>query len=115
MEAVLEKAAAAGAEAAGYVMLRLPHEIKHLFREWLQQHEPGKETHVMAVIADLRGGRENDPRFHSRMRGRGPYAGLIRQRFERACRRLGLNRTRRVLDTSRFIPPGAEGVQQSLF
>jgi DNA repair photolyase len=115
MEAVLGKAAAAGAEAAGYVMLRLPHEIKHLFREWLQQHEPDKAEHVMNVITDLRGGRDNDPRFHHRMRGGGQYAGLMRQRFERACRRLGLNRTRRVLDTSRFHPPGAEGVQQSLF
>lgn len=115
MEAVLEKAAAAGAEAGGYVMLRLPHEIKQLFREWLQQHEPGKAEHVMNVIADLRSGRDNDPRFHHRMHGDGHYAGLIRQRFERACRRLGLNRTRRVLDTTCFRPPGAAGVQQSLF
>jgi len=114
MEAVLEKAAAAGAEAGGYVMLRLPHEIKQLFREWLQLHEPGKAEHVMNVIADLRGGRDNDPRFHHRMRGSGHYAGLIRQRFERACRRLGLNRTRRVLDTTHYHAPGTGGVQQSL-
>jgi len=69
----------------------------------------------MNVISDLRGGRENDPRFHSRMRGTGQYADLIRQRFQRACRRLGLNRRRRELDTSLFIPPGSEGVQQTLF
>jgi len=115
LERVLERAAAAGAEAAGYVMLRLPHEIRHLFREWLQEHAPDREEHVMHVISDVRGGRENDPRFHSRMRGTGQYAALIRQRFERACRRHGLNRRRRQLDTTRFIPPGAGGIQQSLF
>lgn len=115
MEAVLEQAAAAGAESAGYVMLRLPHEIKQLFRDWLKINAPDRENHVMNVISDLRGGRENDPRFHSRMRGTGQYADLIRQRFQRACRRLGLNRRRRELDTSLFIPPGSEGVQQTLF
>ncbi|MEJ2760570.1 MAG: PA0069 family radical SAM protein [Gammaproteobacteria bacterium] len=115
MEAVLEQAVAAGAESAGYVMLRLPHEIKQLFRDWLKAHAPDRETHVMNVISDLRGGRENDPRFHSRMRGTGHYADLIRQRFQHACRRLGLNRKHRELDTTLFIPPGAEGVQQTLF
>lgn len=115
MEAVLEKAMAAGAESAGYVILRLPHEIKQLFRDWLKVHAPDRETHVMNVISDLRGGRENDPRFHSRMRGTGQYADLIRQRFQRACRRLDLNRKQRKLDVSRFRPPGIEGVQQSLF
>jgi len=115
METVLEKAAAAGVESAGYVMLRLPHEIKDLFRDWLEQHESGRADHVMNVIRDLREGKDNDPRFHSRMRGSGEYAGLIRQRFERACRRLGLNQKRRVLDTSLFIPPLKPSPQRDLF
>lgn len=115
MEAVLERAAEAGVESAGYVMLRLPHEIKGLFRDWLQQHEPGKADHVMNVINDLRGGKDNDPRFHSRMRGSGNYAELVRLRFEKACRRLGLNRKRRVLDTSLFLPPRTPSPQQDLF
>lgn len=115
MEAVLERAAEAGVESAGYVMLRLPHEIKDLFRDWLQQHEPGKADHVMNMINEMRGGKDNDPRFHSRMRGSGNYAELIRLRFEKACRRLGLNRKRRVLDTSLFIPPRSPSPQQDLF
>lgn len=115
MESVLEKAAAAGVESAGYVMLRLPHEVKDLFRDWLEQHEPGKADHVMSVVNDLRGGKDNDPRFHSRMRGSGNYAELIRQRFEKACRRLGMNRKRRVLDTSLFTPPQPPSPQQDMF
>ncbi|MEX2524129.1 MAG: PA0069 family radical SAM protein [Gammaproteobacteria bacterium] len=115
MESVLEKAAAAGVESAGYVMLRLPHEVKDLFRDWLEQHEPGKADHVMSVVNDLRGGKDNDPRFHSRMRGSGNYADLIRQRFEKACRRLDLNRKRRILDTSLFVQPRKPSPQPDLF
>ncbi len=115
MEGVLEAAAEVGVESAGYVMLRLPHEIKGLFREWLEQHEPGKAEHIMNVVNDLRGGRDNDPRFHSRMRGSGNYAALMRQRFENTCRRLGLNRKRFELDTSLFVPPRPPSPQGDLF
>ena len=92
MEVVLEQAAAAGARTAGYIMIRLPHEVKVLFREWLKVHYPLKEKHIMNVIRDIRGGRENDPRFGSRMRGQGAYADIIEKRFRLACRRFGLNR-----------------------
>lgn len=115
LEAVLESAAGAGVEAAGYVMLRLPHEIKHLFREWLQVHEPLKADHVMSIINDLRGGKDNDPQFHSRMRGKGEFARLIRHRFGHACRKLDLNRIQRTLATDKFRPPQRDARQQSLF
>ena len=82
---------AAGASSAGYVMLRLPYEVKTLFREWLDAHFPDSAAHVMARVADLRAGRDNDPAFGTRMSGQGAFAGLVRQRFKVACRRLGLD------------------------
>ena len=115
MEGVLEQAAGAGADNAGYVMLRLPHEVKVLFREWLETHYPLKAAHVMNRVTDIRGGRDNDPRFKSRMRGEGVYADLIANRFRAACRRLGLNRRRIQLDTGRFVPPVPAGPQMGLF
>ncbi len=125
-ERILEAAAAAGATGAGHVMLRLPHEVAPLFREWLAVHEPLKAAHVLSRIHDLRGGRDNDPRFGSRMRGEGPFADLFRKRFEVAKRRFGLDREdpRFHLDTTRFRPPRPlsapagqppESPQQSLF
>jgi DNA repair photolyase len=111
MEQVLEAAAAAGASEAAYVILRLPNELKTVFKEWLVEHYPERAEHVMSIVRQMRGGRENDPRFHSRMTGAGEYAGLIARRFEIACRRLGLNgeergtKARRELDCSRFRPP----------
>ena len=114
LESILEAAARAGARRAGYVMLRLPFEVKALFRQWLQDHAPLKAEHVMARVRELRGGRDNDPRFGSRMRGEGIYAELFRKRFEVACRRYGLNAERRELDTSRFVPPGPATPQLSL-
>ena len=105
--------AAAGAESAGYIMLRLPREIKQLFVEWLDTHAPLKARHVMQLIRELRGGRENDPNFFSRHQGTGVFADLIRQRFEQACRRLGLNRRERELNTSRFR--GKRASQLKLF
>ncbi len=117
IEEVLEAAAAAGAQAAGWIMLRLPHEVKPLFKEWLVTHYPLRATHVMNIVRDVRGGRENDPRFGARMRGSGNYADLIGKRFDLACRRLGLNEERRgqaALDCSRFRTPSA-GRQMSLF
>jgi DNA repair photolyase len=114
LESILEAAAGAGARRAGYVMLRLPFEVKALFREWLQEQAPLKAEHVMARVHELRGGRDNDPRFGSRMRGEGIFAELFRKRFEVACRRYGLNEERRELDTSRFVPPRPATPQLSL-
>jgi DNA repair photolyase len=114
LESILEAAAGAGARRAGYVMLRLPFEVKAIFREWLQDHAPLKAEHVMARVHELRGGRDNDPRFGSRMRGEGIYAELFRKRFEVACRRYGLNKERRELETNRFVAPGPATPQLSL-
>jgi DNA repair photolyase len=114
LESILEAAAGAGATTAGYVMLRLPFEVNALFQEWLRTHAPLKAEHVMARVRELRGGRDNDPRFGTRMRGEGVYAELFRKRFEVACRRCGLNRERRQLDTSRFTAPGRVHPQLSL-
>jgi DNA repair photolyase len=115
LESILEAAARAGVRGAGYVLLRLPYEIKDLFREWLQQHFPQRADHVMSLIHDMRGGRDNDPRFGSRMRGTGPYAELLRARFGLACRRLGLNsRPRGPLNTALFTPPAPAGSQLRL-
>jgi DNA repair photolyase len=115
MERLLEAAAAAGARSAGYVLLRLPYEVKDLFREWLAEHYPDRAAHVMSLIHEMRGGRDNDPRFGSRMRGTGPYAQLLRNRFKLACQRLQLNSTARgALDTTLFRPPGPAGAQLRL-
>jgi DNA repair photolyase len=115
IEAILEACAAAGVGHAAYVLLRLPYELKDLFREWLETHYPQRAAHVMSLVRDMRGGRDNDPNFGTRMRGTGPYAELLRRRFQLACRRLGLNRTPRVaLDTTRFRPPVPAGGQLGL-
>jgi DNA repair photolyase len=97
------------------VLLRLPYEVKDLFREWLAQHYPDRASHVMSLVRDMRGGKDYDSRFGSRMRGEGPIAELLRQRFQIACRRLNLNATRRhPLDTALFRPPGPAGAQLHL-
>jgi DNA repair photolyase len=115
LEAILEAAAAAGARRAGYVLLRLPYEIKDLFREWLAEHYPDRAAHVMSLIRDMRGGRDNDPRFGTRMRGTGPYAQLLANRFRLACVRLKLNSGPRTpLSTSLFRPPSLPGSQLHL-
>ncbi len=115
LEAILEAAAAAGATHAGYTLLRLPREVSPLFRAWLDAHYPLRAAHVMSLVQDIRGGRDNDPRFGSRMRGQGVYADLIRKRFRLACARLGLNAERPLpLDTTRFRPPRPDG-QLALF
>jgi DNA repair photolyase len=114
MEAVLEAAAAAGARTASFTLLRLPWEVKDLFKGWLEQHYPLKAAHIMARIRDMRGGRENDPEFGSRMRGEGQFAELLRSRFGVACKRLGLNADRRSrVETEKFRRPPAP--QGSLF
>ncbi|HWZ63341.1 MAG TPA: PA0069 family radical SAM protein [Steroidobacteraceae bacterium] len=115
MERILEACAAAGALWAGYTLLRLPYEVKDLFKEWLAEHYPERAAHVMSMIRDMREGRENDARFGSRMGGTGPLALLLRSRFKLACQRLKLNSTARgALDTTRFRPPGQAGAQLQL-
>jgi DNA repair photolyase len=111
LEAILEAAAAHGAQGAGWVLLRLPREVAPLFREWLDAHYPLRAEHVMSVVRQMRGGRDYDSTFGSRMRGSGAFATLLDQRFALACRRLGLNRGREHagLDTSRFRPPAPPG------
>jgi DNA repair photolyase len=115
LEAILTASHEAGAESAGYVMLRLPREVKDLFREWLAAHEPLKAAHVMSVIQNVRGGKDYDARFGARMRGQGPFADLIARRFALTCRRLGLNRKQRDLDTSLFRAPAKCSDQMALF
>jgi DNA repair photolyase len=115
LEAILEAAAAAGARWAGYVLLRLPHEIRHLFREWLAAHYPDRAAHVMSLIREMRGGRDYDSRFGVRMRGTGPYAQLLSNRFRLACRRLNLNsEPRKPLNSEMFRPPTPGGSQLHL-
>ena len=108
LESLLEVARDAGAIGAGYVLLRLPYEVKDLFREWLANHYPDRARHVMSLIHQARGGRDNDPNFGSRMKGTGPYAELLKRRFELAIRRLGFHsaRERQNLDTTLFQRPG---------
>ncbi|MGH8286541.1 MAG: PA0069 family radical SAM protein, partial [Steroidobacteraceae bacterium] len=114
-EQLLEAARAAGAKTAGYVLLRLPYEVKTLFREWLAEHYPDRAEHVMSLVNEMRGGRDNDPNFGSRMRGTGPFADLLRKRFQMACRRLDLNGARDVrLTTAHFRPPTPKGGQLGL-
>jgi DNA repair photolyase len=116
IESVLEAAAEAGAIRAGYTMMRLPWELKDLFKGWLEHNYPLKAAHVMSRVRQVRGGKENDPRFGMRQTGTGLLAELVRKRFENACRRLGLNLERRGtnVDTSRFRPPRSLG-QLDLF
>ncbi len=107
MERILEAAAASGAQWAGYVLLRLPHELRTLFSEWLEAHYPDRAAHVLSLIRQMRNGRENDPRFGSRMRGEGPFADMLRVRFHAACRRTGLNTGRNApLEVGHFRRPG---------
>ena len=123
LEHVLEQAAAAGAAEAAYVIMRLPNELKDLFKEWLAAHYPQRADHVISIVHQMRGGRDNDPRFGTRMTGTGNYAELIEKRFDIACRRFGLNgqlsgpfagRRPAELDCGRFRPP-SRGGQIALF
>jgi len=118
LEGILEGAADAGATQAGWIMLRLPREVAPLFRDWLAAHYPDRAAHVMSIVNDLRGGRDYDAGFGTRMRGTGVFADLIARRFEIACRRLGFDtgRGRSPLDRSQFRPPARDdGRQASLF
>ncbi|NJD33201.1 MAG: PA0069 family radical SAM protein [Gammaproteobacteria bacterium] len=116
MERLLEAAAGGGARRAGFMLLRLPHELAALFEQWLREHYPARADRVLNLLRELRGGRLNDPRFGHRMRGEGPYAELMSARFSAACRRLGLNHERRVaLDTTLFLRDPAAPQQGELF
>jgi DNA repair photolyase len=112
LEQVLAAAREAGARSAFSIVLRLPWEVNPLFQNWLRQHYPERAARVMARIHEMREGRDNDARFGTRMTGTGLWSELVRQRFRKACARLGLNRERQALDLSRFQAPrrGARAV-----
>ena len=109
---ILKAAAEAGARRAGYVLLRLPHSVKEVFLQWLDDHEPGKKERVVSRLRNLRGGKLYDASFGVRMRGEGIFADQIKRMFDVAVRRAGLNREETVLSTAHFRRPG--GVQLEL-
>jgi len=109
LESLLTEAHAAGAQSAAYMMLRLPLEVAPLFEEWLAAHYPQRAAHVMSLVRQVRGGEVYDSRFGVRMRGEGPFADLLAQRFSKAVKRLGLNRREGFdLDCTAFCPPGRQ-------
>ncbi len=107
MEAIFQAAAAAGATSAGYILLRLPHELKVLFRDWLAHHYPGRAAHVYSLLRQMHGGKEYDSAFGRRQRGAGPLAEIIAQRCRVALRRCGLDAPSLVLDCGKFRRPAA--------
>jgi DNA repair photolyase len=117
IEPVLEQAWEHGARKAGYTLVRLPWEVKDLFKDWLERHYPLKAKHVMSRVNVMRGGRDNDPNFGSRMVGQGELAKLLGQRFQKACERLGFNapHSTRGLDTAQFRAPAPSAGQMPLF
>jgi DNA repair photolyase len=119
LEKILEAAAKAGARHAGYVLLRLPLELRQMFEEWLHTHFPERAKHVLSLIRQTRSGNLNDPRFHSRFTGQGVYADLLSRRFTRAARQFGFGEVRTQLDCDRFALPAqvaeAAPAQMSLF
>ena len=114
MEGILSEAAGKGVRSASWIMLRLPHEVAPLFREWLDVHYPDRASKVMAIIRSIRGGRDNDPGFFSRMKPEGVWADLFRTRFHLACKRLGFNRAKLELDCSGFVRPETQGQMRLL-
>ncbi|RDZ26835.1 PA0069 family radical SAM protein [Lysobacter silvisoli] len=114
LEHILAAAQEHGARSAGYAVLRLPHELSTLWREWLQLHYPDRAEHVMSLIRQMRGGKDYDSRYGTRMRGEGPFAQLIQQRFAQAWRRHGYGRLP-ALDVSQFVPPRPQSPQGELF
>src|SRR6267142_250737 len=115
IERILDAAAHAGAKEASYVLLRLPLEVRDLFREWLMANYPDRYRHVFTMIRDMRGGRDYDSQWGTRMKGTGPMAWMIGRRFEIACEKLGLNKRRSKLTTDHFARPKRSGQQLSLF
>jgi DNA repair photolyase len=115
IERILDAAAALGVREAGYVLLRLPLEVRDLFREWLIEHFPDRCRHVFKLVRDMRGGKDYDSKWGERMTGSGPIAWMIGRRFEAACEKLDLNRARAKLTTEHFAPPRRAPDQLSLF
>ena len=115
IERILDTAAALGVRGAGYVLLRLPLEVRDLFKEWLMTNFPDRYRHVFKLVRETRGGRDYDSQWGKRMTGGGPYAWMIGRRFETACERLGLNTDRAKLTTEHFAPPRKTSDQLSLF
>jgi DNA repair photolyase len=105
LEQVLKAARQAGASSASYVMLRLPLEVRDLFVQWLQAHVPERAEHVMSLVRQMRDGRDNAWEFGQRMKGNGPYADLLNQRFHLAARRLGLATRLPPMSTAGFRAP----------
>ena len=114
LERILDAARQAGAQAAGYVMLRLPHELKDIWREWLQLHVPARAAHVMSLVRQMRGGKDYDSRFGTRQRGEGPFADLVAMRFAKTRKRLGFEGLP-ALRTDLFLPPRIPTPQGELF
>jgi DNA repair photolyase len=115
IERILDAAAHAGVKEASYVLLRLPLEVRDLFREWLIANYPDRYRHVFTLIREMRGGRDYDSQWGTRMKGTGPMAWMIGRRFEVACARLGLNKRRSKLTLDHFTKPAGAGQQLSLF
>jgi DNA repair photolyase len=115
IERILDAAQAAGVKEAGYVLLRLPLEVRDLFNEWLKANYPDRASHVFKLIRDMRGGKDYDSEWGTRMKGTGPYAWMLGRRFEIACEKLGLNVTKRKLTTELFRAPKPDDAQMSLF
>lgn len=114
IEAILKAAHMAGAREAGYVMLRLPHEVRDVFKDWLEAALPERAARVMSLVRSVRGGKESDSTWGRRMTGTGPYAWTIGRRFELACQRLGFNAQRLKLATGLFQRPPQPGEQLTL-
>ena len=115
IEEILKASQQAGAQDAGYVLLRLPHDLKDLMRDWLVEHYPDKLKHVFSLLQEARGGKDYDSEWSSRQSGIGPYAWMIGRRFETACERLGLNKRNLSLRKDLFQAPAKETGQLSLF
>ncbi|MEH6789631.1 PA0069 family radical SAM protein [Parasphingorhabdus sp.] len=115
IEAIVAAAAESGAKSVSFIPMRLPHEVAPLFEQWLETHYPERHAKVMSIVRQMRGGKRNDPSFHSRMRGQGPWADLIRTRLAIAARKAGLGRGKVTLRTDLFQRPRINGSQLELF
>jgi DNA repair photolyase len=119
LEKIMEASAKAGARHAGYILLRLPLELRQMFEDWLHTHFPDRARHVLSLIKQTRSGELNDSRFHHRFSGQGVYADLLSRRFKRAARQFGFDEVRAHLDCDGFVVPGhalaAASAQMSLF
>ena len=115
LERILDAAAAQGAKSGNMILMRLPGEVRDVFREWLLRNYPDRVKHTMGLVREARGGKDNDPNFHTRFKGEGAYAVLLQQRLEKARERYGLNQPIAALRTDLFQPPRLEDRQLALF